>query len=332
MDKFFFILLASPSLLLGSSGPSPSSEPKTFFLAKSDDRNAGSRSGRSESRGPRGDQNRGRDRNQRQEVRERRDFNPQTQEIDRDVHQKQNIEINTPVRSKESQISKEQIRDKENQWQSQGREWRRTFTDNRTRDHVFDDHYWDNFRRNNNNWYFDNNFRWDSRPNWSNIALWLPWQWKEPLYYYYENDNIYYTSTQDYTDLTPIDSKEQFIAQAVKIANSKYPISSQQADWMPLGMFTIASDSDDTPKRYLTLAISKQGALTGAYFNALSNTTLEIQGGIDPESQRIAWKFAGKDWPIMESSLYNLTKSESTLLIHTSYTSTKTQLLINLKQ
>jgi hypothetical protein len=373
MDKILFSLLISPSLLLSWEGISSTSETKEFYIAKSDDRNASSRGGRDDSRGPRGDQNPGRDMQPqvqqpqsqpRQEVREvnrnqrdidtRWDSTPQIQQnvkidtnvdqqIDRDrspnrrIDQKQDVEVrNAPqtiqTEFRDGQIPKERIRERENRWQSKGVEWRKNFYDNRTRDHVFDDHFWDNFRRRNNNWYFDNNYRWYSSPNWSNIVIWLPWQWKRPIYYYYDNDNIYYSTTEDYTSLIPVDSKEQFIAQAVRIANGHYPISTQQSDWMPLGMFTIASDNDDMPKRYLSLAISKQGAVTGAYFDAASNTTLEIQGGIDPESQRIAWKFVGKDWPIMESGLYNLTKEESTLLIHTSSSSTKTELLIKLNQ
>ncbi len=231
------------------------------------------------------------------------------------------------------QISKERLKEKEIFWQSKGREWRKNFSNYKTQNHIFDDQFWDHFRRRNNNWHFDNNFQWYSGANWSRIVVWLPWQWSRPVYYFYEtNGDIYYSTTEDFSSLTPVDSKETFIAQAAKIANGQYPISNQQSDWMPLGMFTLApeNDSSEMPKRYLSLAISKAGAVTGAYFDSGTNTTLEIKGGIDPISQRIAWKFDGNDWPIMESGLYNLTKEESTLLIHTSGHNTEPQLIIRL--
>lgn len=230
-------------------------------------------------------------------------------------------------------ISKERLREKETRWQSRSREWRKNFSNYRTRDHIFDNDFWDHFRRRHRRWNFDNNFQWYSVATWPRVAVWLPWQWSRPIYYYYEADgDVYYSTTEDYSYLTPVDSKEIFIAEAVRIANGRYPISDQQSDWMPLGMFTVASDDDSTdmPKIYISLAISKDGAVTGAYFDAASNSTFEIQGGIDPESQRIAWKFVGYDWPIMESGLYNLTKEESTLLIHTSSRTTETLLLIRL--
>lgn len=230
-------------------------------------------------------------------------------------------------------ISKERLKEKEIRWQSKSKEWRKNFSNKRTRDHIFDDYFWGQFRRRYNHWYFDNNFQWYSGATWPRIVVWLPWQWSRPIYYFYETDgDVYYSTTEDFSYLTPVDSKEIFIAQAVRIANARYPISKQQSDWMPLGMFTFASEnaSADMPARYITLAISKDGAVSGAYFDPASNTTLEIQGGIDPVSQRIAWKFVGNDWPIMESGLYNLTKEESTLLIHTSSRTTETQLLIRL--
>lgn len=230
-------------------------------------------------------------------------------------------------------ISKERLKEKEIRWQSKSKEWRKNFSNYKKRDHIFDDHFWNLFRRRNNNWYFDNNFQWLSGATWPRIVVWLPWAWSRPIYYFYEADgDVYYSTTEDFSYLIPVDSKEIFIEQAARIANARYPISKQQSDWMPLGMFAFALDNDssDMPKRYISLAISKEGAVSGAYFDAANNTMLEIQGGIDPESQRIAWKFVGNDWPIMESGLYNLTKDESTLLIHTSGHTTETELLIRL--
>jgi len=282
-----------------------------------------------------------RDRSQKRDIEQKRDST--TQKRDRESERRDAIRTlpdgfrdggKDRRDDRRERISKENLREKENRWQSRSKEWRKNFSNYRTRNHIFDDHFWDNFRRRYNHWYFDNNFQWYSRATWPRIVVWLPWQWSQPIYYYYETDgDVYYTTTEDFSYLTPVDSKELFIAQAVRIANGQYPVSTQQSDWMPLGMFTFASDDDssDMPKRYISLAISKDGAVSGAYYDTANNTTLEIQGGIDPDSQRIAWKFVDNDWPIMESGLYNLTKEESTLLIHTSSRTTETQWLIRLE-
>ena len=307
---------------------------------------------------------RNRNQNQQRVIEQKKDLNDQNRDWNRNQNQQrvieQNKNLNDQKRGWESEkrdavkntdgyrdgdkdrtgyrrerISKEHLKEKEIRWQSKSKEWRKNFSHYQTRDHIFDDHFWNHFRRRNNNWYFDNNFQWFSVATWPRIVVWLPWAWSRPIYYYYEADgDVYYSTTEDFSYLIPVDSKELFIEQATRIANARYPISKQQSDWMPLGMFAFALDNDssDMPKRYISLAISKEGAVSGAYFDAASNTMLEIQGGIDQESQRIAWKFVGNDWPIMESGLYNLTKDESTLLIHTSSRTTQTEVLIRLER
>ncbi len=278
-------------------------------------------------------------RNQIRNVEQRKDFNDQK----RGWESERRDSVKTPdvyrdgdkdrAGYRKERISKERLKERESRWQSKSQEWRKHFSNYRSRDHIFDDHFWNHFRRRSNNWYFDNNFQWYSGATWPRIVVWLPWAWSRPIYYYYETDgDVYYSTTEDFSYLIPVDSKELFIEQAIRIANARYPISKQQSDWMPLGMFAFAleNDSSDTPKRYISLAISKEGAVSGAYFDTANNTMLEIHGGIDPESQRIAWKLGGNDWPIMETGLFNLTKDESTLLIHTSGHTTETQVLIRL--
>lgn len=280
-----------------------------------------------------------RDRHQQRNIKQKTDSSEQKR--DRESRKRDTIKIFPEGREREKdrrdyrreRISKERLREKEIRWHSKSNQWRKNFSNYRNRDHIFDDQFWNQFRRRHNHWYFDNNFQWYSAASWPRIVVWLPWQWSRPIYYLYETDgDVYYSTSEDFSYLTPVDSKEIFIDQAVRIANARYPISKEQSDWMPLGMFTFALDNDSSnmPKTYISLAISKEGAVSGAYFDAVNDTTLEIKGGIDPESQRIAWKFVGNDWPIMESGLYNLTKEESTLLIHTSGRTTETQLLIRL--
>ena len=70
------------------------------------------------------------------------------------------------------------------------------------------------------------------------------------------------------------------------------------------------------PQEYLSIAISKDGAVSGAYVNVNDDKPVQIKGAVDKASQRIAWKFIDQDWPVMETGLYNLTKKESTLDVY----------------
>jgi hypothetical protein len=235
---------------------------------------------------------------------------------------------------RKERFSRERLREKENKWRERSKDWRHRFPDYRRRDHIFDDHFWNRFNRRYNHWYFDNRFSWSVDTTWPNVVVWLPWRWSRPIYYYYESDgDVYYSETEDFSYLVPIDSKEQFIAEAVRLANTPRPLSRDQSNWKSLGMFALSYDneSSDMPKEFISLAISREGAVSGAYFNQVDNEMLEIQGAVDKDSQRVAWKFVGKDWPIMESGIYNLTKEDSTLLVHTGRNSTETRVIVRLK-
>jgi len=47
-----------------------------------------------------------------------------------------------------------------------------------------------------------------------------------------------------------------------------------------------------------------------------TDKTVAIEGMVDHKSQRAAWVVAGKTTPIMEAGIANLTKDETTALLH----------------
>ncbi len=237
-------------------------------------------------------------------------------------------------RKQVERLSRERVKERENYWKERGKNVRVRFSDYRRRDHIFDDDFWHRFRGRYKHWYFDNRFSWSVEASWPNLVVWLPWKWSRPIYYYYgPNGVIYYSETPDFTYLVPVDSNLRFIAEAVRLANTPQPLSTDQSNWMPLGMYALSTDSDsnEMPNEYLSLAVSKGGAVSGAYINVRNNEMLEIRGAVDPKSQRVAWKFVDKDWPIMESGMYNLTKEESTLLVHTSSHRTEPRVIVRVK-
>lgn len=237
-------------------------------------------------------------------------------------------------RKQAERLSRERVKERENYWKERGKNVRVRFSDYRRRDHIFDDDFWHRFRGRYKHWYFDNRFSWSVEASWPNLVVWLPWKWNRPIYYYYgPNGVIYYSETPDFTYLVPVDSNLKFIAEAVRLANTPQPLSTDQSNWMPLGMYALSTDADsnEMPNEYLSLAVSKGGAISGAYINVRNNEMLEIRGAVDPKSQRVAWKFVDKDWPIMESGMFNLTKEESTLLVHTSSHRTEPRVIVRVK-
>ena len=64
------------------------------------------------------------------------------------------------------------------------------------------------------------------------------------------------------------------------------------------------------------LAVNKAGVIRGNYYNALSDTTLPAYGSVDKKTQRAAWTVGDRKEPIYEAGFANLTRPETTMLVH----------------
>lgn len=139
----------------------------------------------------------------------------------------------------------------------------------------------------------------------------------EPVYYdygttvYYEGDDVYYEGEV-------LCTADEYAQQAQTIATSVPEEVPADVDWMPLGIFAI-SDNDGSAEDstlFLQLAISKDGVIAGTFQNTATDKSFEVEGTIDPDSQRAAWGPVGESWPIMETGIYNLTENEASALLH----------------
>jgi hypothetical protein len=127
--------------------------------------------------------------------------------------------------------------------------------------------------------------------------------------YYDYSDNTAYVNGQQY----PID--EQYSQQATNLAEQGAQVQPDSTQWMPLGVFALVADDKGPPVMYLQLAISKQGAISGTYYNSNTKQTLPIAGSLDKSTQRVAF-FTSKRTPVVETGLANLTKDQAPCLIH----------------
>ena len=101
------------------------------------------------------------------------------------------------------------------------------------------------------------------------------------------------------------------IDKAPKVTNNK-------DQWMPLGVFAVTQDAKKASDMVLQLAVNKEKAVKGTYFNSDDNTAKPIKGMVDKESGRAVWTFAdkNKNAVIMETGIYNLTKDQTGVLVH----------------
>ncbi len=94
--------------------------------------------------------------------------------------------------------------------------------------------------------------------------------------------------------------------------------------WMPMGIYAVIEENSTAdPTRYVQMLISKSGAVAGELHDLSTNTSTPITGAVDPATKRVAWKIGGTANTTMETGLYNLTQSETPILVHEGTTGTK---------
>lgn len=139
----------------------------------------------------------------------------------------------------------------------------------------------------------------------------------QPIYYeygtnlYYEGDNVYYEGDV-------VATTQEYAIQAQEIASNIPDVEPEDVEWLPLGVFAL-TDKDGSAEDatlFVQLAISKEGIIAGSFQNTATDNAFEVEGTIDPKSQRAAWGPVGESWPIMETGIQNLTENETDALIH----------------
>lgn len=142
-------------------------------------------------------------------------------------------------------------------------------------------------------------------------------QANQPIYYDYGN-NIYYEGDNVYYDGQPISSSAAYANQAQAIADNIPEVNAADVEWLPLGVFALAKQDEtaEDSTLFLQLAISKEGIIAGTLQNTATDKSTEVEGTVDQDSQRAAWGPVDKEWPIMETGVYNLTENQLDALVH----------------
>ncbi len=164
-------------------------------------------------------------------------------------------------------------------------------------------------------WRWNRPYRWAT---WAAVAAWFPaWGWSEPAIYSY-GDNVYYEGDNVYYGDQAVATTEEYAQQAQGIVESTTEVP-DDSEWLSLSVFALTQDGESsgpTPTLFLQLMVSKDGVLSGTFYNNDTDESQEIEGAVDQKSQRAAWVVKDQQWPIMETGLDNLTKDEAPALLH----------------
>jgi hypothetical protein len=167
--------------------------------------------------------------------------------------------------------------------------------------------------------------------SWSNCYPFCDYP-AEPVYYDY-GTNVVYEGDTVYYGGDPVFTQEQYAQQAIAVADTgKRAEASKEEEWLPLGVFAMIQGERTDSNDLFQLAVNKAGTIRGNFYNVLSDTTLPVYGAVDKNSRRAAWTVGDRKEPIYEAGFANLTKSETTMLVHFGKDRTQQWTLVRVEQ
>ncbi|MBX3441770.1 MAG: hypothetical protein KF774_05130 [Planctomyces sp.] len=183
---------------------------------------------------------------------------------------------------------------------------------------------------------------WWTVPTWAVVTNWFAWGpapqqvWAQPVYYDYgPQGNVVYQNNVVTIGGQEVGSPAEFAMSAADLATIPAPETDEQAEaaeWLPLGTFAVSSsDQDVEPTRLLQLAVSREGLISGSLYNTETDEALNVQGQVDRETQRTAFRIGESEDVVVETGLGNLTQDEAAALVHYGPDRTETWLLVRLE-
>ncbi len=119
-----------------------------------------------------------------------------------------------------------------------------------------------------------------------------------PDFQYNYGDNITYQNGEVYYGAQLAGTQQQYYQGAAALAGSSPRAGSgQQPQWLPLGVFGLIADGQQTPEMVFQLAVDKAGAIRGNYYDQVSDGTVPVTGAVNEKDQRVAWRVGAEQEP-----------------------------------
>jgi hypothetical protein len=177
---------------------------------------------------------------------------------------------------------------------------------------------------------------------WIGAACWAGAAWNncssfcgypaEPVYMDY-GTNVVYEGDNVYIDGTSIGTQEQYAQQAIELADTgKKAEATMEEEWLTLGVFAMVQGERTDSNDLFQLAVNKAGIIRGNFYNVLSDTLTPVYGAVDKKSQRASWTVGDKKEPIYEAGFANLTKPETTMMVHFGKAKSQQWTLVRIEQ
>jgi len=152
----------------------------------------------------------------------------------------------------------------------------------------------------------------------------------DPVYYNY-GSNVVYQGNDVYVDGESAGNQQDYAQRAATIAQTGQQAAADPEDnWLTLGVFAMTQGEHADGNQLLQLAVNKSGVIRGNYYKALTDATHPVYGSVDSESQRAAWTIGARKDPTFETGVANLTRPQTTMLVHFGPSSTQQWTLVRI--
>jgi hypothetical protein len=179
---------------------------------------------------------------------------------------------------------------------------------------------------------------------WESVNNWFGADW--PIYAYWYGTDLTYVGDNVYLYGQPIASAADYYQSAAdlvqtgadaQVANEPAPDSESGAPpanskWLPLGVFEAVPPGEKSSNMLMQLAVNNEGIIRGNYYDTSDDNTQLIEGSIDKKTARAAWMVADKKDIVFDTGLYNLTQSDTPILVHFGKSKNEQWTLVRIKQ
>jgi hypothetical protein len=197
------------------------------------------------------------------------------------------------------------------------------FNNNFWNDHGWHPPYWNEGRD------------WWRAATWAGALGWLGYNWATPYSYGSYYDEGYTYDDSQYTAAQPPYVASSYDELSNSMDNTLSGVNMESQEWMPMGVFALASspDSDVEPMYYVQLALAKGGYLAGTAYNATLDQSKQIDGTVDPKTQRVTWQLTDKpNAPIIETGVFDLTQAVAPIKVYFQNGTTQNWYLVRQEQ
>lgn len=177
---------------------------------------------------------------------------------------------------------------------------------------------------------------WWNPCSWNRASAFCGYGWGAPIYYDYGANVLVGDSV--YVDGEDAGPSTAYAQQAMELANPPAPAEEpvppqaeeQVSDWQTFGVFALTQEESGSAIMFLELAMNKDGRISGALTNILTDDAEMVRGSIDRATQKAAWHVGDKTNTVYETGVANLTLDVAPVLIHLGPQTTQTWLLVRM--